>query len=506
MKIIKLLNTIVVICLLAGCGGSSKPLDPVSQSREIEKDVRDIYKDDQSEITLTLEDALKIAVKNNLDVRVAEAEQLKAADVLNLQKLQWLPDTEASGNYQGRNNQGASSSRSIISGEESLEPSISTEQHRKTARLEASWNILDATLSLVEAGSASDKTLIAGQRRRKVLHNLMQDVYIAFWRAAAAQEMQKKLAPFTDKADRQLSNIKTARAKGIIPHKRGLESSRKILRMRNELHERRQNMSLAVLELKTLTGLRPDRKIIINAEEDLLMPNSIAQVTESMEDLETFALLNRPEVKEAYLNERINIRNIKKTILEIFPGAEFLLAGNKDYNKFLNDQDWINFSVSLSKSLTDFITLPVRHRQAWNEKKLGDLKRKALIAAILTQVHVARTRLKYESEQYGRVREAYETREAAYRKTRDAARTGLGSEEELLTAGMDALLARWEAIDSCAKAQKSYAALLNTIGIDLWKNGEFSFAAEHLRETIGSFNKTLALKLKEDRPERNTKN
>ena len=75
--------------------------------------------------------------------------------------LNSLPSVTAKAQRVGRNNDGGSSSFSVLTGQETLEPSISTERYRNTQQLNVEWNLLDAGINLWRAKSTSDRMLIA---------------------------------------------------------------------------------------------------------------------------------------------------------------------------------------------------------------------------------------------------------------------------------------------------------------------------------------------------------
>lgn len=69
-----------------------------------------------------------------------------------------------------RNNDLASSSRSVLTGRQSLEPSTSQDRRRATADLTASWNVLDFGVSYYQAQQQADpRDLLPGMSGRAVL-------------------------------------------------------------------------------------------------------------------------------------------------------------------------------------------------------------------------------------------------------------------------------------------------------------------------------------------------
>ena len=87
------------------------------------------------------------------------------------------------GDVEGRQHHGAARAPGacrggigIIDREESLRPSTSQERERTLANLNFSWNALDFGVSYYRAQQKADQVLMAEERRRKVVQNVLQDV------------------------------------------------------------------------------------------------------------------------------------------------------------------------------------------------------------------------------------------------------------------------------------------------------------------------------------------
>jgi len=84
-------------------------------------------------------------------------------------QLGMIPSITASFGVDSRNNESGSSSRSILSGQESLEPSSSSEKTVYSGDLIASWDILDFGLSYVQSKQNSDERLLLPSAAVKLL-------------------------------------------------------------------------------------------------------------------------------------------------------------------------------------------------------------------------------------------------------------------------------------------------------------------------------------------------
>ncbi|WP_185076739.1 TolC family protein, partial [Pseudomonas frederiksbergensis] len=98
----------------------------------------------------------------------------------------------------------ASSSQSVLTGTQSLEPSTSQDRERRVGDLTMVWNVLDFGVSYISAKQQGDQRLIVQERRRKVINTIVQDVRSAYWRAVAAERLLTQI-------DSLMARVDTAR-------------------------------------------------------------------------------------------------------------------------------------------------------------------------------------------------------------------------------------------------------------------------------------------------------
>ena len=95
-------------------------------------------------------------------------------DILDISRIEagryeLLPSLTASAGYVARSRQRASSSESIVTGQQSLEPSVSEERVNQTYDITFGWNLLDFGMSWLRAQEQASEVLIAEEQRRKVI-------------------------------------------------------------------------------------------------------------------------------------------------------------------------------------------------------------------------------------------------------------------------------------------------------------------------------------------------
>ena len=458
---------------LCACASETVGVATGDIQKTLSADVRAIYKNSNGRTELTLEEALARAVRFNLDVRVAEYEEMLADGDLMLESLSVLPAMTAKTQFIGRNNLGASSSLSVLTGVQSLEPSISTPRQRMVQQMQLNWNLMDLGMDIGRIRSASDRKQVTQERRRKVYHNVVQDTYAAYWRCAAAQRVAPVVRDLLQQAEKQISIVDQSVATGGIPLGDSDQLRGDLLDKKQQLMQLQDQLALAEIELKTMIAIPPSAKISLKLPSaDWLKADTLPRLGQDMEKLEAMALVNRPEVREEFLNKKIAARNVKLTLFETLPGAELALDYNHDHNRYLSDPEWISITGSLIQNITKILTAPARYGKAKEEVRMADTRRQALVAAVLTQVHVARERFGYYSDSYNLVVATEDNKLRQMRRAEAFENAGLMGQTQMVGARLDAGIAQLNRVIAYAGAQEAYGRLIDTLGIDLWGEGQ----------------------------------
>lgn len=465
----RIICVLIVVTCLSACSAASGPLTLSEQLETLEEDLRALFETKEVEKPITLYQAMARALKYNMDHRLAVAEESVANGNVALARLGMLPSLEMKGQYIGRNNQSASSSQSYVTGTQSLESSISTEKHRRTGSLEASWDILDTGLAFVESRQETDRARIAAERRRKVIHNIVQDVRYAYWQAAGAQEMLAKIDSLTNKGNAIIENIRKAEDAGVKSPEESLKTQSRLLGTMDELMTMRSQLSFARIELASLMNVPPAAAFTLatDAKDLPFKKTAIPGLDVPVRDLEKLALVIRPEIREEFFQKRIAANDISLAVLETFPGMDILLSQNYDDNKFLAHDKWASFSLGFTQSLIRLFTLPARLEQARTKQKLADLKRQALAVAIIAQVHVADARFGLSRDRLKLLRRIHAVNEKMATVARSQKVAETLTEGELLEVEMGLLLSRIRTYLAFAEMQNAYGQVINSLGLDL---------------------------------------
>lgn len=457
---------IVLSMLLYGCTSAPVELDTARHEATITEDRQRSQNNAAvpKTIKLSVDEALDIAVHENLDARVSALEYIGAQDSVTLEKIRALPAIEYTQTRHGRSNEPASSSLSILTGDESLEPSVSTERYRSTRDITLNWNLIDVATVLLEAKTASDRAEISKERHKKVIQNIHRDVYAAYWRVWADDKTRKQTHALINDTKKHMRNIDAAAKDKLISQDDAIRRKTPYLETISALKTLQNEAGLAQIELKSLLNLPQSTTVILTSNPQDIAGHTGQLLKADIETLELAALRSRPEMRESFIEKNISIRDTKKEIVRSMPGAELFFALNRDTNKFLVNESWRSYSIGLVQNIANLLSLPDRYLIARKNEDLNEARRVTLSAAIIAQVHIARHNLVHTQDLYTLA--SSEQKSAQYQAFSAQKKQHIGnvSKGEVLLSRLQAQEKTLQSYQSLAAAQDAYAALINTLG------------------------------------------
>jgi outer membrane protein TolC len=377
--------------LLVGLSACAVQTDPLTLEENVEgaqSDLNDMFAvQEPIEGPVGLYEAMARAVRYNLDGRLRAMEQALAQEQVDVASFDLLPQVDAQAGVTSRSNEDASSSESIETGTESLEPSTSTDRTRFTGDVGAVWNVLDFGVSYYAAKQASDRAKIAVERRRKVIHDIIQDVRSAYWRAVAAERLLSRIDPLMGRVQGALADSERIEELRLQSPMDALSYQRSLLDSMRQLQQLRRDLTLAKTELAALMNLPPqqDFQVVVPQEGEF----ERTEVGLDPEDIELLALTYRPELREERYQARISQEETRKALLRMLPGIEFDTALNFDTNSFLVNNTWASYGARITWNLFNLINGPARMDAAEAEEEVAEARRQAVSMAVLVQAHVA---------------------------------------------------------------------------------------------------------------------
>ena len=479
---------ITVACMplvLAACGSvSPKPFSQAEIGERVSQDVASMYKDQEViAAPIDFHEAAARALKYNLDYKLKLMETALSRSLHDVSTYEMLPRLVAGAGYSSRDNDSGGTSvlieppRSV-----SLNPSTSQERSHTMSNLSFSWNALDFGVSYLRAQQKADQVLMAEERRRKVIQNVLQDVRNSYWRAVGAQKLLPRVDGLLERVNTALERAKAIEKQGIMPQAQVLGYQRALLDAVSTLTLRRQDLELAKAELRALMSVEPGVEFTLAEQNELALP----RVSVDVEKLERLALEKRPEIMEEWYRKRVTENDIKAAKVLLWPNISLDAGWQYDSNKYLYNSTWFDTGIRVSWNLLKLTQYPALKKAHQAQNDTDDMRRLALSMAVLTQVRVGLQRYNLSLQELKFSEESLGVDKRLLNYAQAAAKSQFDSELEVIRTEARALLGEYQRYAAYSNAQAAWGRVYNSVGLDI------------LPETVeGHDVKTLAIAMKD---------
>ncbi|SFV06979.1 Outer membrane protein TolC [Methylobacterium sp. 174MFSha1.1] len=461
--------------------------EPVTEGERLDVAIRDLDAITASQAPIEgridLYGAMARALKYNLDRRIRLVEQFYASGEFDLAKYKLLPDASIGGGYLGRSNQAGSSSQSLLTGRQSLEPSTSLERNRAVADGRVLWSTLDFGVSYVKMQQDGNAVWLAREVERKTTSRILADTRRAYWRAYAAERIGAQLPAIADAANAAIRNARQAQARGDLTPEAALDFERRMLRTLREIERRQELMALSRAELAALISVDPAQPLHLSGRESLRPP----PLPGDLVALRTVALMTRPELYEHDYKLRIARLERQIEILATLPGLRIDSGRAYDSNRYLYNNNWFDLGARLSLQLTQFISLPARLRQNETKQVLIEAQRRAMTLSVVTQVHLAMRAYGTKLRDFELARRILQNETHALTNVRANKEATTAGDASLIEARAGHALAALDYYYTFAELQEAYATVLTSLGVDVFpgaQDGDLPALTASLREFV----------------------
>lgn len=482
-KGLKLATIITSAAILAACAVEPTPITYGEQQSQIELDKLGIFVEQEAIAgPISLEEALARSLKYNLDHRMMLMEEIQRNSQLHLSKFEMLPSLAVNAGYTTRSNDNLNLNKDIATGVVSNDPSISQDRNLAYANLGLTWNILDFGVGYFQAHQNADQYLIAKERKRRVVNQIVQQVRASYWRAATAEPLYQQVQPLLVEARQALRDAREVESQRLSPALEVLQYQKGLVEVVRELEALEIDLAIAKTELTSLMGLRPGTAftLALPTAESMIIP----ELKLSLEEMEDMALINRPELIEEHYQKRISAIETRKALLRLFPGVTLTSSINEDSNSYLVNQNWADAGARLTWNLLNLASGPSTLRAARASEDVAEVRRLALSMAALTQVHVS-------FQQYRRARVDYDQalllddiEQRIYGYVRESANNQAQSSLQQIRAQMAAIYAEVSSYRAYAEVHSAIANLYVSVGLDLMPDTVESHDIQVLSEGI----------------------
>lgn len=242
--------------------------------------------------------------------------------------------------------------------------------------LKVAWNVLDLSTVYYQGADPSFKGNLAFEQSRKVIHNIMQETRLLYWKTLTAQRLLPVIDEMTEfmtlEVDEMNAAAKELAAKGDAPSREDLIKKRKYMESIKNLAALKRDLETAQGRLSSLMGLHPstDFKLVGSQYGHLDLP----EIRANLGQLEWLALSNRPELRA---HDLISDQEDIEIIIDKFH--------NDNQNKYKDNSQ----TKQWSKQGIDFGLTMIEEARKADAATLKSLRRQRMTSLILNQVYVS---------------------------------------------------------------------------------------------------------------------
>lgn len=460
------LAAVLLACLgVAGCTMAPEALTEADRLSEATADRQSMYADNVPLTKpLTLQDAFQRALAYNLDARVKAREVALAENALDLSRLDMLPKLGVDGALTARNNQDASSSEAVATGQQSLVVSTSTDRRLATGDLALSWNVLDLGISYYAAHQQGNRILFAEEQRRKVVQTLEQDVRRAFWRAVAAQRLSGQIAHAIHAAQNALPEARKVETEGLRSPVDSLRYQKALLEAISQLETVQHGLEISKLELASLINLPPGQPYTLAVPPDRSI--RLHYIRLPITEMEQTALILNPDIRAQSYDVRITADDAHLALLRLLPGINLSVSPNYDSNSFLLHQHWVTGAARVTGNLMDLVKIPATTDRSEQSIALATQRRQAVSAAVLTKLHISSQEYVSAAAEYRTASQLADVDQRLYQQVSNQTATDVQGDLERVSTQVGAVFSRLRQYQSYAEAQAALGRLYATLGVD----------------------------------------
>jgi len=454
----------VAIVGLSGCSIQPTPItDKENQIRAFD-DNFNLQKDQEAPNgPISIQEAVARALKYNLDYRVELMQKTLAQKHLDLTHYDMLPKVITNLGYNARNNWSGASSRSLLTGRQSLEPSTSADRDIFNANLGITWNVLDFGVSYFRAHQASDQVMAREEEKRKVVNRIVQDVITAYWRAVSNERLKNDMQLLAGRIQTAVDQSHQVMQQKLSNPMAALTYQRELLSIQRELQQLQRNLELSKSQLAALMNIKPSQDFILVIPERSDWDRTIKMNPVLMEQM---ALENRPELHSLVYEKRASANEAKAALMAILPGIEFGGAYNYNDNSYLFEKEWWSLGTQVAWNLMSLVRYPAKMDEINAQQNLLDTERLAMTMAVLTQLHVSRAQYAHAQREFSTANDYQSTQAKLVEQVRAGVITGSISEQGLIREEMNTLVAEVRRDVTYADLENAYAAVVASMGLD----------------------------------------
>ncbi|MBW1650877.1 MAG: TolC family protein [Deltaproteobacteria bacterium] len=480
---IKTLILLAVSCvMLSACAIDYKP--NFTKERQIAlKDDKALLKkmlDVKQDKPLTLDEAIKISINNNLELRVNRILKDAEDEKVLSEKLKMLPLLNAEGDIVRRSEYDISYYKYVDlntmepygdikthTNGKAKELTISDDREILSGNLKLSWNVLDFGLTYIRSKQKAIGAVIKDIETNRQTQRLTAKVFSAYWKAVIADKNLERIP----KVEQMLNEYKGVIQKAVNEKRVSpialKEAENKIIELSIKTTQIQAQLEAARIELAQLMGINPAIGFkLADADVECFITNLPEPKGLNINKLEDTALKNRPELFATDLELKIQKEEAKALLLRMLPGLRFDAVQMYNSNDFLYHNSWNTVGANLA---WDIFGLPSKYyaRKAQDKNiAAAQTKRIELTAAIMTQLRLALHDFGIKKKSFNYFNDFYSNHEDIVKIGAEYHKAGLLSDADMVERSIERFTAKLGRDEALAHMLDSFATLAVTLGVD----------------------------------------
>lgn len=459
--------SLVGVTAINGCAIKPQLIEPRTALVQARADVAALTKaPDPISGPVDLGEAIARAIKFNREKEIKAMEAALALRQIDVARYNMLPTLTASAGYHEMDELAASASGTLKNGQIiTANPptySVSQDKQRHSESLALTWNILDFSLAYVRGDQQADRYLIAKERERKVVQNIIQDVQSAYWRAVSAEHLLSRVTPLMTRVRSALEASRSIEEKRLEAPLEVLAYQRELLDILRNLQVLQRDLLTANAELATLMGAQPGQKITLAGGDQQL---TVPKLTAGIEQMEAIALANRPELMEGRYQERIAQKEVRAALLGMLPTLTLNAGINHDSNDYLLNNNWNDFGAQVAWNLFNVFKGPAAMATSHAQENVAREQIMAMSMAVVSQVHLSDIRFQQAIKEYELSAEYLDVVNRITDQTRANEQAQRSGELKVIREELNLVVAELRRDLSHAEMQNSFGRLFASMGI-----------------------------------------
>lgn len=414
---------------------------------------------------LTLDDCIRYALNYNLEALAKASEKRVQDELINGVWFRMLPQLILLAERRVKSTHTPSSSTSWITRQQSLEPSFSEDLDQTMASAELSWDLLDLAQNVFRVQQEGMRSQIIEEQLRRIKQNVALEMTKAYMRAVVARDLIDDANQLLRMAKERQVEMDKMLAEQLVSRNDWLQNRIDIKEMMILLTSFEEEFESAKNLLGQLMGVRV-------ADFDLApfdFETPPVGVVYDVQQLETVALQNRPELFEKDIDQQIAKQDLWVSITRMFPSLTPYYRYDYTSNSFYVKDHWYTYGLRLAWDILNIPEFISESRTAQRKQDMEMKRRLQLSLAILTQLRLAVIEYKDAEEKIPLAKSVAEERGELMALIDRMIQDGKLKESLLLEENNRFLSARQRYLESYSKLVLSQARIRNTLGLD-WED------------------------------------